>query len=142
MTTSTITPGTGRVTNASAASLSSRSLLILTPTPENPDVPNKESLVLSSSSIPKSAASSVQLSPSNTIFLATSVIPCARISAETADRATLRRAFSALATQAACLLSQDGVPCPLPLETASEEFLPTKDNMSLRSRSRCLRSRS
>jgi len=94
MTTSTITPGTGRVTNASAASLSSHSLLILAPPPEDPDVPGEESSALSSSSVPKSAASSVPPSPSNTIFLATPVIPCARISVETADRATLRRAFS------------------------------------------------
>ncbi len=113
------------------------------PPPEDSDVPDKKKLsALSSSSIPKSAASSVPPSPSNTIFSAMSVIPCAQISDKTADRATLRQALSALATRATYLSSQNGVPCPLPLETASEEFLPTKDNRSLQLRSCCSQSRS
>jgi hypothetical protein len=64
---------------------------------------------------------------------ATLVIPCTQISVKTLanNRPKLRLAFSALATQASYLLLQDGVPCLLQLETASEEFLPTNDNRSL-----------
>ena len=129
-TTLLITSGTGRVTNATA-SLAARSLLILALPPEDPDDPD-ESSASASSSVPKSDSSSTASSseveglglppsPSNTIFLATSVIPCARISVETPanNRSTFRRAFSALAKRAAYLSLRDVVPCPLQLETAS-----------------------